>query len=169
MRRAKGVPGGRGPVVRKENDGDRGPVVRKESGSGRGPVVRRENGSGRGPVARRENGGDRGSASVWAVGILAVLIMFVTVGADLGAVAITRHRAAGAADLAALAAAAQLPVGEPSACERARWVVERMRAEMHSCTVQGWDVSVEVTARPPGVLAMFGATNAKARAGPAEV
>ncbi|MYX43203.1 hypothetical protein GTW59_19350, partial [Streptomyces sp. SID89] len=50
-------------------------------------------------------GRDRGSATVWSVGAIALLCVVFGAGLALGQAAVTRHRAAGAADLAALAAA----------------------------------------------------------------
>lgn len=102
------------------------------------------------------------------VGLIAVLLVLVVLGMGWGAVAVTRHRAASAADLAALAAAAHLPSGERVACERARWVADQMRVELRDCRPQGWEVQVVVAARLPGPFAVIGATSARARAGPAE-
>jgi len=80
----------------------------------------------------------------------------------------TRHRAAAAADLAALAAAGNARHGERSACEKARWVSTRMRVTMTSCRLAGLDALVEVAAIPPTVLESFGPAEARARAGPVE-
>ena len=70
--------------------------------------------------------GDRGSVTVVGVAWLAVFAVLIAFGVQLGGVVVRRHEVAGAADLAALAAAAHLPDGVVVACERARWVVERM-------------------------------------------
>ncbi len=64
-------------------------------------------------------GGDRGSATVWSVGAIAVLCVVFGVVLALGQAVATRHRAAGAADLAALAAADHWADGRRSACARA--------------------------------------------------
>ncbi|GAB3443119.1 Rv3654c family TadE-like protein [Actinophytocola sediminis] len=120
------------------------------------------------PTARDGPSTDRGSATLGAVGGIAVVLV-VTVAVFWAAAAVdTRHRAAAAADLAALAAAANVISGERSACDKARWVSTRMRATMKSCRLAGWDAFVEVTALPPGVLVSFGPAAARARAGPAE-
>ncbi|NEA84008.1 hypothetical protein G3I30_34365, partial [Actinospica acidiphila] len=50
-------------------------------------------------------GQDRGSVSVWCVGAVAVLCVVFGVVLALGHAVVVRHRAAGGADLAALAAA----------------------------------------------------------------
>jgi secretion/DNA translocation related TadE-like protein len=116
----------------------------------------------------RANAADRGAASVWAaVGVLVVLTVATAVVWVVAATT-TRHRAESAADLAALAAAVLAPDGERSACGRARWVAERMRVELRSCRLAGWDALVEVTAEPSGLFATLGPAAARARAGPVE-
>lgn len=109
---------------------------------------------------------DRGSASVWAAGGIAAVLLVVGLIVGLGSAAATRHRADSAADLAALAAAAHATAGSDRACERARWVARRMRVELSACRLAGWDVEVEITAQPPDLLLGFGAATARARAGP---
>ena len=110
---------------------------------------------------------DRGSATVWAAGGIAALLLVVWLTVALGAAAITRHRAGSAADLAALAAAAYATEGEDPACARAGWVAERMNVRLTSCRLRGWDAEVEITAQPPDLLVGFGRASARARAGPA--
>ncbi|GAA3025633.1 Rv3654c family TadE-like protein [Actinokineospora globicatena] len=106
---------------------------------------------------------DGGFATVlaaWVItGLLSVVLMVLTF---VGAVS-ARHRAEGAADLAALAAAAHVLDGVEQACARAEWVAERMAAELVRCAVSGWDITVEVAVRP---VAVVGAARAVARAGP---
>ncbi|MDV9178951.1 flp pilus-assembly TadE/G-like family protein, partial [Streptomyces sp. W16] len=48
---------------------------------------------------------DRGSATVWSLGAMAVMCVVFGVVLALGQAVVARHRAAGGADLAALAAA----------------------------------------------------------------
>jgi secretion/DNA translocation related TadE-like protein len=102
-------------------------------------------------------------------GVAAALMLLIVLGLQVGGAMVTRHRVAAAADLAALAAAGQVLAGVDRACERARWVVERMSATMTACRIVEWEAYVEVTARPPGWAALSGTANAHARAGPAEV
>lgn len=83
-------------------------------------------------------------------------------GAYLGSVVVARHRAQAAADLAALAAAEQLPAGAPVACARATAVARAMRVADTHCGVDGLDVVV--TVRVP--VAFVGMARAGARAGP---
>ena len=126
--------------------------------------------TGRGPGAWGARLRDeRGAATVMVAGMAAVLMLLVVLGLQLGGAVLTRHRVAAAADLAALAAAGQLAAGADRACERARWVVERMSATTTACRVVEWEVYVSVTARPPGWAVLSGTANAHARAGPAEV
>jgi secretion/DNA translocation related TadE-like protein len=103
---------------------------------------------------------------VWTVGGLALLMAVSSVVLWFGAAVVTRHRAASAADLAALAAAGAVVDGERRACGRARWVADQMSVVVRSCRLAGWDVLVEVVATPPGVLGDFGSAAARARAGP---
>jgi secretion/DNA translocation related TadE-like protein len=103
---------------------------------------------------------------VWTVGGLAVVMVVMTGALWFGAAVITRHRAEGAADLAALAAAATAGRGERQACAEARWVADGMGVSVRSCRLSGWDALVEVVAVPPGVLGHFGSAEARARAGP---
>lgn len=111
---------------------------------------------------------DSGLATVWAAGAIAALLVVVTMVIWLGAAAITRHRATGAADLAALAAAAHARDGPEAACGHAQRVAERMRAELESCELRNWDALVRVTVEPSGVLAGFSGAAARARAGPVD-
>jgi secretion/DNA translocation related TadE-like protein len=111
---------------------------------------------------------ERGSASIWAAGGTAVLLLLVALIMGLGAAAHTRHRAASAADLAALAAAGHAIAGQQVACAQAGWVTERMRVHLTACRIKGWDAEVEVAAQPPDLLIGFGTATARARAGPVE-
>ncbi|WP_158848134.1 Rv3654c family TadE-like protein [Saccharothrix deserti] len=107
---------------------------------------------------------DRGAASVVAVAVAGVWFALVVVGVQVGEAVVTRHRLSAAADLGALAAAGRLVSGAAHACERAKWVVERMDARLAACDVHGWEVIVRVS----GPASVFGAPSARARAGPTE-
>ena len=108
-------------------------------------------------------GCERGSAAVNGVVAMLLLIIVAVGGAQIGSAVVARHRVTGAADLAALAAAARLTEGDEGACEQAKRVASENRAELTSCTVNGWEVVVEASAVTP-----FGPVSARARAGPAE-
>jgi secretion/DNA translocation related TadE-like protein len=105
-------------------------------------------------------------ATVWTAGAISALLAVATLVVWLGAAAATRHRAASAADLAALAAAGAAVEGERAACGKARWVTDRMGVELSRCRLRGADALVEVVAVPPGVLAGFSPAEGRARAGP---
>lgn len=108
-------------------------------------------------------GSERGSAAVSGVVAMVLLIIVTVAGAQVGAAAVARHRVTGAADLAALAAAARLIDGDESACEQAKRVARANEAELVGCAVSGGEVVVELSAITP-----FGPVNARSRAGPAE-
>lgn len=91
--------------------------------------------------------------------MMAVLLAFTIGGCYLASAVIARHRAQAAADLAALAAAAQLPAGADVACGQASAIAGAMGVGVADCVVDGLDVLVTVTA---------GAAGAAARAGPAD-
>ncbi|MFI8090973.1 Rv3654c family TadE-like protein [Streptomyces sp. NPDC086080] len=133
-------------------------------GTGRGPAGYRRGGSdrkrgGRRPAPRS----DRGSATVWSVGATAVLCVVFGIVLALGHAVVVRHRAAGGADLAALAAADHWMAGGPAACERADRVARAQDARLVRCAITGEvsDVSV-VSGRGPF------AVEVRARAGPAD-
>lgn len=109
---------------------------------------------------------DTGAATLWTVGAIAAVFVVVVAAILLATATVTRHRATSAADLAALAAAAHAESGEPAACARARWVIDRMHAGLVRCRLVGWDAYVELTVRPPGILGDLGRASARARAGP---
>nr|WP_097880618.1 Rv3654c family TadE-like protein [Streptomyces sp. st140] len=106
-------------------------------------------------------GADRGLATVWVAVTAAGLCTVFAVVLALGQAVAARHRAGGAADLAALAAADRALEGAEAACESARRVALAQDAAVVRCAVQG-EVA-DVTAR-----AGFGPylPTVRARAGP---
>ncbi|MGO1055676.1 Rv3654c family TadE-like protein [Crossiella sp. CA198] len=120
------------------------------------------------PRPRPTLGDDRGFATGLAVLVIAGLLAATVVLAHLGAVVAAGRRAAAAADLAALAAAGRL-VEAGQGCAAAGRVAGEMGGRLAECLVDGWAVTVRVRVGLPGVLAVFGATSARARAGPAEL
>ncbi|MFI8356985.1 Rv3654c family TadE-like protein [Streptomyces cyaneofuscatus] len=90
-----------------------------------------------GPGGERLRGADRGVATVWvAVTTVALCAVFALV-LELGQAVTARHRAGGAADLAALAAADRALEGPEAACEAARRVALAQKAVLVRCSVQG--------------------------------
>lgn len=114
---------------------------------------------GGGPVRRAD---DRGSATVWtAVAATALCVVFAAVLAA-GQAMMARHRAGGAADLAALAAADHGLEGTRTACGLARRVASAQGARVVRCALSGEiaDLTAEVRTGPFTL-------RARARAGPA--
>jgi secretion/DNA translocation related TadE-like protein len=114
-------------------------------------------------VRRRE---EDGFVAVATAGLVLVLVCVAALLASLGAVAVARHRAASAADLAALAAAQHVLEGQVVACRRAQQVADAQGAALRFCVVDGQEVSVEVTVRPAGRIGELGPARARAKAGP---
>lgn len=112
---------------------------------------------------------DGGFATVWTAGAIAAILVVVTAMVWLGAAIVNRHRATAAADLSALAAAGHASEGESAACRLARLVVDRMHAQLVSCVLKDADALVKVTVDAGGVLAEFGGSTSRARAGPVDI
>jgi secretion/DNA translocation related TadE-like protein len=98
--------------------------------------------------------------------MVAVLLSLTAGSANLGSAVIARHRAQAAADLAALAAAAQLAAGPEAACTLAKAVAGQMAVRTTGCTVDYLDVVVSTEVRLP--VGGWGSAQAAARAGPAD-
>jgi secretion/DNA translocation related TadE-like protein len=94
--------------------------------------------------------GDSGAATVLALGLSAVLLVVLLVGAVVADLLAARQRAAAAADLGALAGAPAVLRGEAEACDAAAFVVRTNGATLRACSVDGSDVRVVVSARPRG-------------------
>ncbi|MFE0422049.1 Rv3654c family TadE-like protein [Streptomyces sp. NPDC058953] len=105
---------------------------------------------------------DDGSATVWAALTATTLCALFAVVLTLGQVVIARHRAAAAADLAALAAADHALLGEAVACDRAAETARAQGARLLRCALRGEIADVRTSARAGPLTA-----TALARAGPA--
>lgn len=105
---------------------------------------------------------DRGSATVWSVGAIAVLCAVCGALLGVGQAAVTRHRAAGGADLAALAAADHALEGRDAACALARRVALAQETRVVRCAVDGETSDLSVAAGT-GLFAV----EVRSRAGPA--
>jgi secretion/DNA translocation related TadE-like protein len=114
-----------------------------------------------------ERSPDSGAATIWTALAVAALTGVVLLGCWLGAAVIARHRAEAAADLGALAAASHAAEGPARACDRARWVADRLGATLLTCRWQRLDALVEVQI-PHSAFAGLPGPSARARAGPAE-
>ncbi|WP_407071579.1 Rv3654c family TadE-like protein [Streptomyces sp. BK239] len=135
------------------------------SGRGGGAVRCRRVRVGRGPgVGRhghRRSEGDRGSATLWSLGAITVLCVVFGVVLALGQAVVVRHRAAGGADLAALAAADHWMDGAAAACARAERVARAQGARLVRCAIVG-EVSDVTAASGRGPFT----AEVRARAGP---
>ncbi|MET9899842.1 Rv3654c family TadE-like protein [Streptomyces sp. NPDC006446] len=105
---------------------------------------------------------DRGSATVWTVGAIAVLCAVFGAVLAMGQAVVVRHRAAGAADLAALAAADRWSDGGAVACARADRVARAQSARLVRCAVEG-EISDVTAASGKGPFT----AEVRSRAGPA--
>ncbi|MFE7276941.1 Rv3654c family TadE-like protein [Streptomyces sp. NPDC057623] len=114
----------------------------------------------RGPAAGLRS--DRGSATVWSVGAITVLCIVFGVVLALGHAVVSRHRAAGGADLAALAAADHWAKGGTAACGSAERVARAQGVRLVRCVLVG-DMSDVTAASGRGPFA----AEVRARAGPA--
>ncbi|MEU6589370.1 Rv3654c family TadE-like protein [Streptomyces sp. NPDC046881] len=104
---------------------------------------------------------DRGSATVWSLGAIAVLCVVFGAVLALGQAVVERHRAAGGADLAALAAADHWAEGGTAACARAERLVAAQEVRLVRCAIVGDTSEVTATAgRGPFTAEV------RARAGP---
>lgn len=143
--------------------------MRRERGSGRAQTRNRVRARVRvvpvrvpAPRAADRYGSDRGSASVWSVGAIAVLCVVFGAVLALGQAVAVRHRAAGGADLAALAAADHWAEGGEAACARAGRLAAAQGVRLVRCTVEG-EISDVTAASGRGPFT----AEVRARAGPA--
>lgn len=117
-----------------------------------------DRGSGRG----RGRESDRGSATVWSLGAIALLCAVFGAVLVLGQAVAVRHRAAGGADLAALAAADHWAEGGTAACARAERLAAVQGVRLVRCAIVGDTAEVTAAAGRGPFTAEVGA-----RAGPA--
>lgn len=109
---------------------------------------------------------ERGVATIFGIGLLAVVAVVAMAAVGAGAIVLTHRRAESAADLAALAAAAGYQRGV-SPCAEARQVAAANDATVVGCVMDGpvATVSVECTVVIGHTFEMTG----RARAGPQEL
>ncbi|WP_336047812.1 Rv3654c family TadE-like protein [Streptomyces sp. CA2R101] len=110
---------------------------------------------------RRRRCGDEGSATVWTVFAVAALCAVFVALIGVGQAVTARHRAGGAADLAALAAADHARQGPAEACAAAHRVAAEQHTRLVRCALAGpvADVCAEAGSSP------F-TSRVRARAGP---
>jgi secretion/DNA translocation related TadE-like protein len=109
---------------------------------------------------------ERGAGSLLILCVVAVVLTVMSAVATLTAGYHARHRAAAAADLAALAAAGEIRAGAPAACAFARTVAQANAGVLRSCDIDGWQVVVAVAAPIKGPAGWLPDPVRRARAGP---
>lgn len=103
---------------------------------------------------------DQGSVSVLAAAAMCALLAIMPIAQQVGRLVVVHRRVQVAADLAALAAAGQLDVGDP--CAMADAVAAANSALVTGCEIDARTVTVEVSS----VSSALGVTpSARARAG----
>ena len=110
---------------------------------------------------------DHGFATVWVVSAMGVVVVAAATAAGLGTAIVERHRAADAADAAALGAALHAIDGPAGACAAGAALAADNGARLMRCDMAGSFATVTVSVRLPGPLASFGVAVGEARAGPA--
>lgn len=110
--------------------------------------------------------GEEGSATVWVAVWSLLPVCLAMVMLAYGAAVATRHRAAAAADSAALSAAIHAAVGQGNACAEARRTAEEQGASLVTCVLRAEFADVVAESRPPLLLRPFGTARVAARAGP---
>lgn len=114
---------------------------------------------------RSRSGRDEGSLTITAAVVMAGLLVIGVLGVQFAAAVSARHQAEAAADLGALAGAARVPEGVTVACARAAEAVQRNRARIDQCALDGLDLLVTVWVEV-NVGPVSGSAQARARAGP---
>jgi len=114
------------------------------------------------PVTR-----ESGSGTVLVLTVIALLLAVLGAALALGQTLVARHRAASAADLAALAAADRALEGSVAACDAASAVASAHEAQLIGCRLDGDIVEIVAAVALPTALTRFGPVTAQARAGPA--
>jgi secretion/DNA translocation related TadE-like protein len=114
-------------------------------------------------------GADRGAGSILVLGAVAVVLTAVSAVLTLAAGYEARHRAAAAADLAALAGAGHVRLGAEPACALARTVAAANGGVLQSCAVEGEQVIVTVAVAIVGPTRWLPDPVRRARAGPTTI
>jgi secretion/DNA translocation related TadE-like protein len=124
-------------------------------------------------TGRVRNPRDDGSGTVWVLGLAGMILAAGIVALGWAGAVGARHRAEGAADLAALAGAGRALEGTSAACGEAGRVAARNGARLRDCGVDGLvvDVVVEVALGDAGASGSLSGllprtASARARAGP---
>jgi secretion/DNA translocation related TadE-like protein len=117
----------------------------------------------------RRTDAERGAGSILVLCAVAVILTAAVAVTALAAGYHARHRAATAADLAALAAAGEIRSGAPAACALAQTVAEANGGVLRSCDIGGWQVVVAVAAQIRGPATWLPDPVRRARAAPTSI
>lgn len=118
-------------------------------------------------VTRRHPVDQRGAATVLTVAMAGVLLLAGAAAAGVSALVVAHRQAQAAADLAALAAAAQPGLAPaPAPCTTAARIATANGATLRSCHRDGPDVIVAVAVPGPRWFGRRDDLTASARAGP---
>ncbi|WFE50655.1 Rv3654c family TadE-like protein [Micromonospora sp. WMMD1155] len=118
------------------------------------------------PVDQGGPEGQRGGATVLLLAIGLVLVLFGTFGAAITVAGLAGQRAMVAADLGALAGAAQALDGEATVCASAADIVGRNAGRLVACHLDGLDVLVTVEVAFTALPGLTRVATSTARAGP---
>lgn len=116
---------------------------------------------------RPERSGERGSVTVYVLSLVLLLTVLAVGTAGFAGLAVAKHRATTAADLAALAAASAPVSTSASGCDLAVDTAARNGGRVTDCVREGSDVTVTVVVVARSPFGMRPAVHARARAGPA--
>lgn len=122
------------------------------------------------PQDMDDGGAERGSATIWTVGLMALLFAVAAAVMVAGTARVARHRAQSAADLSALTAA-RLAFADPDrSCARASLLAADNGVRVTRCSVGNDGIAeIEVTMDVSLLLKGEVAINARARAGPVHI
>ena len=115
-------------------------------------------------------GGERGVATIWAVGLMAVVFVVTAAIVLAGTARVARHRVRSAADLSALAAA-RLALADPKrGCAEAFSLAVGNGAKLVRCSIDGYGIAdVQVVLRLSLPVLGDRKITAAARAGPVHI
>jgi secretion/DNA translocation related TadE-like protein len=98
-------------------------------------------------VIRAAEARERGAATIWGLGLMAVLLVVALSVTVVGTVRVARHKAQNAADLSALAAAREAITAPDTACRSAAWIAIANGAELVECGIEEGVADVRVSVR----------------------
>ena len=100
---------------------------------------------------------DRGAGTVLTLALMPIALIGIAMLWVFVDLAMVRTKAAGAADLAALAGAPFVLEFPARACEMASHVAERNDATIVLCEIEGLDITVETLVHSQGIASRFAA------------